>query len=77
MYGGRRGGEPNGVTRLERVLFSNVAYLVDIRLDEFQTVSFDRPTPLLELILDAAGGRPNPLQLEVEAGGGVVDDIVM
>ena len=77
MYGGRRDGEPNGVTRLERVLFSNVAYLVDVRLDEFQTVSFDRPIPLFELILDAAGGRSNPLQLEVEAGGGVVDDIVM
>jgi hypothetical protein len=77
MHDGRRDGEPNGVARLERVLFSNVAYLVDVRLDEFQTVSVDRPTPLFELVLNTASGCPDPLQLEVEAGGRVVDDIVV
>ena len=74
----RRGdGEPNGITRLERVLFSNVAYLTDIGLDELKTVSFDRPAPLFELVFNAASGRSNPLQLEMEAGGGVMDDIMM
>lgn len=77
VHDGRRDGESNGITRLERVLFSNVADLVDVCLDEFQTVSFDRPAPLLELVLNATSGRSNPLQLEVEAGGGVVDDIMV
>lgn len=35
VYGGRRDREPNGIARLERVLISDVAYLVDVRLDEF------------------------------------------
>ena len=61
IYDGRGDGEPNRVARLERVLFSNVADLTDIRLDEFKTVSFDRPTPLFELILDATSCRSNPL----------------
>lgn len=77
MHDRRGDGEPNGITRLERVLFSNVAYLTNIRLYELKPVSFDRPAPLFKLVLDAASGRPNPLQLEVEAGSGVVDDIMM
>ena len=61
MQNGGRDGEPNGITRLERVLLSNVGYLANVRLDEFKAVSFDRPAPLLKLILDAASGRSYPL----------------
>ncbi len=74
--GGRR-RQWDREARLERVLLSDVADLVDVSLDKLQTIPFYRPAPLLQEVLDAPRSCADPMKLEVETGGRIMNDIVV
>lgn len=73
----RWNNKSDGTARLEGVSFANVADLHHIRFHQPQSVHVDCPIPLFEDLLDDTGGRSDPLKLEVEDRGGIVEDIVM
>jgi hypothetical protein len=58
-------------------VISNVAYLIHIRFDKFQSVAVNCTAPLSQLIFDTPCRSPNPMQFEVEASRRIVNDIVM
>lgn len=64
-------------TRLKCVLVPHVAYLINVGFDQLESVSLDYSTPLAQEVVDTTSGGPNPVQLEVEACCGIVNDVVV
>lgn len=62
---------------LKGIVLPNVADLADGRFDQTQTIALQGACPILDRILNEAGGRAQPVQLGIESIRGVVRDVVV
>lgn len=76
-YDGRWDSQSDRKAGLEGIAVSDVTNLCNIGFNKLQAMAFNEPAPLTDKILNAAWSCSNPLQFEVEACCGIVDDIMM